>query len=260
MGYTDFHCHLDSSDFNENRPELIETIFSSGVTTIVSVADPYEKGSHDITRKITEQNDSIYIMTAAHPHNAKDYSRTVEKKIVEFMEHKKSIGIGEAGLDYHYNFSPPDVQKRVFQRQIDLAKEFGKPLIIHSREAEPEIISLLEDAKFDLPVVFHCYTGNLEDAKEIILRGYYISISGIVTFKKSDFLREIVKMIPVNRIFSETDSPYLSPEPFRGRTNNPSRVKIVADRIAEIKGISPEELNNNIRDNFNKIRNSGNQE
>jgi len=258
MGYTDFHCHIDSSEFDKNRSELLISIFSSGVSTIVSVADPYEKGSHEITEEIAATNDNIYIMTAAHPHNAKDYSTSVEEKILKFMEHKKAIGVGEAGLDYHYNFSPPDVQKKVFRRQIDIAKEIGKPLIIHSREAESEIINMLEDAKFNRPVVFHCYTGNIADAKEIISRGYYISISGIVTFKKSDFLREIVEMIPVDRIFSETDSPYLSPEPFRGKTNDPSRVKLVADRIADVKGISPEELNIAIKTNFDKIRKSGN--
>ena len=117
---------------------------------------------------------------------------------------------------------------------------------------------MLEDAKFNHPVIFHCYTGNITDAEEIISRGYHISISGIVTFKKAEYLREIVKMIPVDRIFSETDSPYLSPEPIRGKTNDPSRVKIVADRIAEIKGISSEDLNIAIKQNFNSIRKSGN--
>lgn len=258
MGYTDFHCHLDSSDFNDNRSEIIENLFSSGVTDIVSVADPYEKGSHEITENIAAKYDNIYVMTAAHPHNAKDYSPVVEKNILKFSEHEKAIGVGEAGLDYHYNFSPPDVQKRVFRRQIDIAKELGKPLIIHSREAESEIITMLEEAKFNHPVVFHCYTGNIADAGKIISRGHYISISGIVTFKKAEYLRDIVKMIPVDRIFSETDSPYLSPEPFRGKTNDPSRVKIVADRIAEIKGISSEDLNIAIKQNFNLIRKSGN--
>ena len=254
MDYTDFHCHLDSSDFDNNRQELINEIFSAGVTAIVSVADPYEDGSHEITTEIADRNEDLFIMTAAHPHNAKDYSSVVEEKIFEFSSHSKAIGIGEAGLDFHYNLSPPDIQRIVFRRQIDIAKELGKPLILHSREAESEIIGILEDARFDLPVVFHCYTGNLSDAEEIIARGYYISISGIVTFKKAEFLREIVRMIPLDRIFSETDSPYLSPEPFRGKTNDPSRVKIVADRIADLKGITPEELNSAIRSNFNSIR------
>lgn len=258
MGYTDFHCHLDSSDFSETRSEIIDNIFLSGVTDIVSVADPYKEDSHLITEEIAEKYENVFIMTAAHPHNAKEYSTEIEKKIMKFMEHEKAIGVGEAGLDYHYNFSPPDVQKRVFRRQIDIAKELGKPLIIHSREAESEIINMLEDAKFNHPVVFHCYTGNITDAGEIISRGYHISISGIVTFKKAEYLRDIVKMIPVDRIFSETDSPYLSPEPFRGKTNDPSRVKIVADRIAEIKGISSEDLNIAIKQNFNSIRKSGN--
>ncbi len=256
MEYTDFHCHLDSRDYEENRQELINDIISEGVTTIVSVADPYEERSHDVTCEIADNNENLYIMTAAHPHNAQDYSPKVEKKIIDLSSHPKSIGIGEAGLDFHYNLSPSDVQRKVFRRQIDIAKEFSKPLILHSREAEPEILSILEEASFDNPVIFHCYTGNLSDAKEIIARGYYISISGIVTFKKAEYLREIVKMIPLERIFSETDSPYLSPEPYRGKTNDPSRVKIVADRIADLKGVTPEELNLTIRSNLNSIRKS----
>ncbi len=256
MNYTDFHCHLDSQDYDKNRQDLINEIFSAGVTSIVSVADPYEDGSHKITREMADMNENLFVMTAAHPHNAKDYSLKVEENIFELSSHSKSIGIGEAGLDFHYNLSPPDVQRRVFRRQIAIAKELGKPLILHSREAESEIIGILEDTHFDLPVVFHCYTGNLTDAEEIIARGYYISISGIVTFKKAEFLREIVSMIPLDRIFTETDSPYLSPEPFRGKTNYPSRVKIVADRIAEIKGITSAELNIAVSSNLNLIRNS----
>ncbi len=254
MGYTDFHCHLDSSDFSEKRYGTIENSLCSGVTTIVSVADPYESGSHEVTKEICEKNEELFMMTAAHPHNAKSYSAKIEKKIISFSSHKKSIGIGEAGLDFHYNLSPADDQKKVFKRQIEIAKDLEMPLIIHSREAESSVINILEKSHFDLPVVFHCYTGNLTDAKEIIGRGYYISISGIVTFKKAEYLRDIVKMIPISRILSETDSPYLSPEPFRGRINNPENVKIIADKIAELKDIPIEKLNIAIKENFEKIR------
>lgn len=255
MGYTDFHCHLDSSDYDPNRQELIRETVSAGVSTIISVADPYEMRSHEVSRQMAEENDELFIMSAAHPHNAKDYSPEVENRILNLSAHQQFIGVGEAGLDFHYNLSEPVVQGKVFRRQISIAKEIGKPLILHSREAEQEILGILEEERFDLPVVFHCYTGNISDAEEIIARGYHISISGIVTFKKAQYLRDIAAMIPLNRIFTETDSPYLSPEPFRGKTNEPARVKIVADRIADIKGISPEELNQAVRSNLDLIRN-----
>ena len=149
MDYTDFHCHLDSRDYENKRQELIDKIISSGVTTIVTVADPYEEESHKITRGIVERNENLIMMTAAHPHNAKDYSSKVEKKIFDLSSHNKAIGIGEAGLDFHYNLSTPDDQRRVFRRQIDIAKELSKPLILHSRKAESEIIKILEESKFE---------------------------------------------------------------------------------------------------------------
>jgi TatD DNase family protein len=127
------------------------------------------------------------------------------------------------------------------------------PIIIHSREAESDVLRIIEELKFDNIVVFHCYTGNSEDAVEILNRGYYLSFSGIITFKKAEYLREIVSMVPLDRLFSETDSPYLAPEPFRGKTNSPIRVKLVADRIASIKGVDVKDVNNSIKRNFEKV-------
>ncbi len=253
MGYIDFHCHLDSDYFVDNIDSILETAIESGISTIVTVADPYEDKSHERSVEICKEKRNIFMMTAAHPHNAGDYSKEIEKKIIDFSTLPGAIGIGEAGLDFHYNFSTPDVQKEVFKRQIGIAKEMKMPLIIHSREAESEVMKMLEDESFNYPVIFHCYTGNIEDAREILARGYHISISGIVTFKKADYLREVVKIIPLDRIFTETDSPYLSPVPFRGKTNNPSMVKIVADAIAEIKEITVEELNENVKTNLSRL-------
>lgn len=253
MGYFDFHCHLDSKNYSAGRESLVEEIFTSGISKLVSVADPYEKDSHRITLEIAGLNRNISVMTAAHPHNADNYSPEIEKEIIRFCENPAVIGLGEAGLDYHYNFSKPEVQIKVFKRQISLAKEMGLPIIIHSRKAEKDVLSALEDLSFDNHVVFHCYTGNMEDAKEIISKGYYISFSGIITFKKAEFLRDIAKVTPPEQLFTETDSPYLSPEPFRGKVNNPSRVKLVADKIAEIKNINIDILNEIIGENLKKL-------
>jgi TatD DNase family protein len=253
MNFIDFHCHLDYKEFDGNRKEIVCQCFNSGFAKIVTVADPYEKGSYERTIEVLQSNENVCCMAAAHPHKADQYTLEIEKGIIKFIADNQAIGYGEAGLDFYYNLSAPESQRTVFKRQIAIANELQLPLIIHSREAEPEVLKFLEEAKFDLPVVFHCYTGSTEDAAEILKRGYYISISGIVTFKNSEYLRDIVKIIPLNRIFTETDSPYLSPVPFRGQTNTPLRVTLVAEKVAEIKGITVEQLNRSIGDNFNRV-------
>jgi len=255
MNFIDFHCHLDHKDFEGQRKKIIDECFNSGFSKIVTVADPYEKESYERTFEVLEYNENILCMTAAHPHNADQYTSEIERKIIKLLENKRVIAVGEAGLDFHYNLSTPENQLKVFKRQINIAKEINMPLLIHSREAEKEILKTLEQMEFNLPVIFHCYTGSMEDAKEILERGYYISISGIVTFKKSDYLREIVKILPINRIFYETDSPYLSPEPFRGKLNTPLRAKIVAEKISEIRGVSVKELNSIVNETFNRLMN-----
>jgi TatD DNase family protein len=233
--------------------EIVRECFDSGFAKIVTVADPYDQGSYDRTKEVVHSDKNVHCIAGAHPHKADQYTPAIEKGILKFITDNQAIGYGEAGLDFHYNLSKPGNQRTVFKRQIALARELQLPLVIHSREAEPEVLKLIEAAKFDRPVVFHCYTGSREDAEEILKRGYYISISGIVTFKNAEFLRDIVKMVPLNRVFIETDSPYLSPVPFRGQTNTPLRVTLVAEKVAEIKGIPVEQLNRSIADNFNRV-------
>lgn len=253
MNYIDFHCHLDYKEYDGSRKEMVDECFNSGFSTIVTVADPYEEGSYERTVEALQYNANVYCMAAAHPHNADRYTPEIETGIVKFIEENNAVGFGEAGLDFHYNLSTPDNQRRVFRRQIAMADELQLPLIIHSRNAEPEVMSTLEEAKFGRPVVFHCYTGSIEDAREILARGYHLSISGIVTFKKTEFLREIAAMVPLDRIFTETDSPYLSPVPYRGKTNRPLRVMQVAETVAEVKGIPVQQLNTAVIENFQRI-------
>jgi len=252
---TDFHCHLDMDDFSENAEEIIDEFFKESSGYLVTVADPYEGNSHSRTKSLLERNDRIFAMTAAHPHNADKYSKEIENKILKFLENDRVIGVGEAGLDFYYDLSKRDNQIKVFKRQLAIARELKVPLTIHSREAETLVLKTLEEEKFDEKVIFHCYTGSIEDAREILKRGYYISISGIVTFKpkKTDYLREIAKIIPLDRIFTETDSPYLAPEPHRGKTNSPLYVKHTVGKIAELKGISVEELNLAVKTNLEKL-------
>jgi TatD DNase family protein len=253
MNFMDFHCHLDDNVFDETRVKIINECFNSGFSKIVTVTDPYESGSMEKTKDIIELNENIFCIAAVHPHNADHYHMDLEQKMICFTENKKVIAIGETGLDYHYNHSCPENQLNVFKRQIAIAAELNLPLVIHAREAENRVLKILESEKFPLPVIFHCYSGSRDQAREILNRGYYMSVSGIVTFKKAIELQDIVREIPLDRIFTETDSPYLSPDPFRGKVNNPLRVKLVAEKIAEIKNIPVVELNRAVNENFQKL-------
>ena len=253
MNFIDFHCHLDDTVYDGTRSELISDCFESGFSRLVTVSDPFEKGSIEKTLEALKVHENVFCTIAVHPHHADHYTIDLEKKIISFLENKKTIALGETGLDFYYNHSTPDNQLQVFKRQISIARELNLPLVIHAREAETKVLKTLEQEKFQGPVVFHCYSGNQETAREIIKRGYYISVSGIITFKKSTELQDIVRKMPSNRIFSETDSPYLSPDPFRGQVNTPLRVKLVAEKIAEIKGISVSKLNQTINNNFDHL-------
>lgn len=251
----DFHCHLDMKAFDHNREEIAAEFFNSGFSRLVTAADPYEANSFEKTREILSYHKNIYCTAGAHPHSADRYTPAIEKNLLDFIHGSGAVAVGEAGIDFHYNLSTPGNQLNVFKRQIAIAQELQMPLVIHSREAEALVLKTLEEAKFLFPVVFHCYTGNMENAREILKRGYYISISGIVTFrqKKTDYLRDIVREIPLDRIFTETDSPYLAPEPFRGNPNTPLSVRYVAEKIAEIKGIPVGELNRCVNENFERL-------
>jgi TatD DNase family protein len=252
-GYCDFHCHLDDECFEKNRRQLIDQCFSQGMVKIISVADPFKKTSLVKTDEILDYNPNIYTVCGAHPHQADQYSPEIEKTIFDFLKKRKVIAVGEVGLDFHYDFATHANQNKVFKRQIAIARELDLPLVIHSRNAETEVLEILAMEKFTLPVIFHCYTGNRPAAEEILQRGYCISISGIVTFKKADTLREIVKIIPLPQLFSETDSPYLSPEPRRGEINTPLSVIQVVEKIAAIKNVDTLQINAAISKNLLRL-------
>lgn len=252
-GFCDFHCHLDDDSFADNRWQIIEHCFLSGLDRIITVADPFKKTSLTLSEELLSRYPEIYAVCGAHPHQADQYSREVEKGIIDFVKKEKMVAIGEVGLDFHYDFASRENQRTSFKRQIALARDLNLPLVIHSRNAESEVLTMLNNEKFDLPVVFHCFTGNKQTAAEIIRRGYGISLSGIITFKKADALREIVKMIPLDQLFSETDAPYLAPEPKRGETNNPLGVIPVVKKIAMIKETSEEQIKDAISQNVIRL-------
>jgi len=252
-GYCDFHCHLDDECFEHNRRKIVEQCFLQGFAAIISVADPFKAASLEKTEEILAYNHNIYAICGAHPHQADQYSEEIEKNLFGFHEKVKIKAVGEIGLDFHYDFASRSNQIDTFKRQIAIARELSLPLVIHSRNAEDEVLKILENDKFALPVVFHCYTGNRQAADEILKRGYSISFSGIITFKKAEALREIVKITPLELLFSETDSPYLSPEPRRGEINTPLSVIQVVDKIAAIKNMNAAQINSAISENLLRL-------
>ncbi|MCG2812211.1 MAG: TatD family hydrolase [Candidatus Aminicenantes bacterium] len=252
-GYLDFHCHLDDPCFEKNRWQLIDQCFSLGFTKLVTVADPFTGQSIEKTAEMLAYHPDIHAVIGAHPHQADGYSPEIEKSMVAFYQQFKIFAVGEVGLDYHYNFSKNDNQINVLKRQIAMAREWSLPLVIHSRKAEETVLKILDKEKFPNPVVFHCYTGNKLAANEILQRGYFISFSGIITFKNANELREIVEITPLRQMFYETDSPYLAPEPNRGEINTPLSVIQVVEKIAAIKNVNTMQINAAISQNLLRL-------
>jgi TatD DNase family protein len=253
-GYIDFHCHLDDPGFALERDDLVARCRAAGFSRLVTVADAYDEASLDATAELLSRHDLVAATVGAHPHHAHGYAPQVEKRLLAFLDRQRVLALGEVGLDFHYDLSPRDRQEQVFRRQAAIAAERGLPLVIHSREAERRVLDILEQERFPGPVVFHCFTGDEHAAAEILDRGYSLSFSGIITFRKAEALRRVVAATPLERLLSETDSPYLAPEPERGRRNTPLGVVRVVERIAAIKGIAEPEVLAQVAANLRRLQ------
>jgi TatD DNase family protein len=240
----DSHCHLDFPDFAPEREAVIARAFAAGIGTMLTICTRLDQ--FDGVRAIAEADPRIWCSVGAHPHEAADHAdliaanRLVES-LVTLAAHPRVVGIGECGLDFHYDLSPRDVQERVFRAHLAASKASGLPLIIHAREADAEIAAMLA-AERPPPGVLHCFTGSRALAEAALDLGFYISISGIVTFRNAEDLRAIVRDLPLNRLLVETDAPYLAPVPYRGKRNEPAFVAATASFVAALKGIEPEAL------------------
>lgn len=252
-GHIDFHCHLDDPCFDNDRWRIIDHCLAAGFSRLVTVADAYEERSLALTAEILGYRDVLAAVVGAHPHQADGYSPLIERRLLAFLDRCPVLAIGEVGLDFHYDFATRENQERVLRRQVALARERSLPLVIHSRQAEGLVLKILDQEKFSLPVVFHCYTGDIETAGEIVRRGYFLSFSGIITFRKADALRAVVAATPLANLFSETDSPYLAPEPERGTTNTPLAVVRVVERIAAIKNTGVQEILDQVSMNYRRF-------
>ena len=251
----DSHAHLNDERFDDDREELIKSLKENKVEFVVNPGADIETSISAI--KLSNQYDFIYAAVGVHPHdvgNLDDDAIDTLRKLA--IENDKVVAIGEIGLDYYYENSPKDVQKEWFKKQIELANELKLPIIIHDRDAHGDTFEIIKNTKSkDIGCVLHCYSGNVELAREYVKMGCYISIPGTVTFKNNKKTREVAKEIPLEYLLIETDSPYMAPEPHRGKRNDPSLVQFVADKIAQEKGISYETVCKATKENAKKLFN-----
>ena len=255
--FVDSHAHIDGEEFDADRSEVVARARAAGVRAILNVGtgDPHS-GSLERAVAVADEYEEVYAAVGVHPHDAKLYDETAESRLVGLVERGgKVVAWGEIGLDYHYDHSPREVQREVFARQLTLARTFNLPVIIHSRAADEETVEVLRGAYAGAPRggVMHCFGGGPALAEAALDLGFYISFAGNVTFKKAEPLREVARLVPLERLLVETDCPYLAPVPLRGRRNEPAFVVETARFLAELRGVGPAELGRLTSANFTRL-------
>ena len=234
--YFDTHAHYDDKAFDADRLELLQTLHAQGVDLIIDPGCDGESSRAAVA--LAEALPFVYAAVGIHPEELEKYNGSLDE-IRALAAHPKCVAIGEIGLDYYWDAEHKEEQKALFRRQIELTLELCKPIIVHDREAHGDCLEIVRDYP-ELQGVFHCYSGSAEMAKELLRRGWYLGFDGPVTYKNARKTLEVLELCPLDRILIETDSPYLSPVPMRGRRNNSGNLRYIAEKIAEIKGISPE--------------------
>jgi TatD DNase family protein len=257
LSVIDSHCHLDYPDFAEEIENVVARARSAGVSRMVTISTRVANGEH--YQNLAERFDDVYFTIGTHPHQAAEESETDADAVRRFASHPKCVGIGEAGLDYHYGYAPQPVAEKVFRAHIGLARELGLPLVIHSREADDDMARILKEemGQGRFRALLHCFTSSRALAETGLELGLYISFSGVLTFKNSADLKAIARDAPLDRVLVETDAPFLAPVPHRGRRNEPAFVVETARVLAEARGVSFEEIAAATRANtlriFNKM-------
>ncbi|MEM1484850.1 TatD family hydrolase [Oscillospiraceae bacterium PP1C4] len=234
----DTHAHYDDEKFAEDRHEVLSSLKGKGVCAVLNAACDMESAAASI--KLTEQYDFVYCAVGVHPHSASEFTPADLDTLTAYTKLPKVVAIGEIGLDYHYDFSPREMQQQVFEAQIKLALDLDLPIIVHDREAHADTMALLQ--KYKPRGIVHCYSGSAEMAKEILKIGMYIAFGGAVTFKNARKTLEAAAAVPLERLLVETDCPYMTPEPFRGRRCDSSHIAYTAQTLAEIKNVTPQTL------------------
>ena len=239
----DSHAHIQGKEYAGEIDAVIARAREAGVEKIIAVGGAGDMSSNSEAIALADSFPDVYATVGMHPHDAKDVSADELKKLKELAADPKVVAVGETGLDYYYNHSPHEVQRRVFAEFIHMARETERPIVVHERDAAQDAFELLRnEGAGQIRGVIHCFTGNYEAARNYLDLGFYVSFTGIITFKNAEPLREVVRKVPLERMLVETDSPYLTPVPHRGRRNEPAYVRYVAETIASIKGLSLEEV------------------
>lgn len=249
----DSHCHLDFPDLQARLPEILSAARTAGVGRMVTISTHVAR--FETYRALAEANDDVFFTLGTHPHNAGEEPDVPAERLVELSSHPKCIAIGEAGLDYHYDKSPRDIQRHVFRTHIAAARETGLPLIIHARNADEDMIRILSEemtrGRFD--AVLHCFSSGRTLAEIGVELGLYVSFSGILTFRNSEEIRQIAAAVPHERLLVETDAPYLAPVPHRGKTNEPAYVAHTARVLGEVIGVAETEIAEITTANFYRL-------
>jgi TatD DNase family protein len=248
----DTHAHVDMDAYDEDRADVIQRARDNGVDYILNIGCDIESSLRSL--ELAERYDFIYATAGVHPHDVKSVDGHTYDQLKGLLSHPKIIALGEIGLDFYKNYSPQGQQKEHFRKQVELARELNKPIIVHSRDANEDIIGILSDYYPQDPSarsgIFHCFSGNQELADRALEMGFYISFSGSVTFKKSDELRAVAKMVPADRLFVETDCPFLAPVPHRGKRNEPAYVSHTAQLVADVRGLKVDDVQRTTALNF----------
>lgn len=249
----DHHCHLDFPDFAPELDAVVARARDAGVGTLVTISTRIRE--FDKLKAIVDRFEDVYCSVGTHPNHAHEELDIPLERIIELSKHPKVVAIGEAGLDYYHHTSTPAAQAEGFRRHIAAARETGLPLEIHTRDADDDTLTILEDemAKGAFPAVLHCFTGGRKLAMRALELGLYVSFTGVITFKASEPLRDIARDVPLDRLLIETDAPFLAPVPFRGKRNEPAFVVRTAAALAEVKGVSADDIAAATTDNFFRL-------
>lgn len=248
----DTHSHINMIK-ELSTVHVVKNAVDNGVEKIiVPAAYPTDI---DVIMNLVEQFDNVYGLLGVHPSESRDWNDELSEKIKNYSSHPKIVGIGEIGLDYYWDKSFNDIQKEIFIKQIRLANELNLPICVHDREAHKDTFDILKEYNNGSDVIMHCFSGSLEFARECVKEGYYLAIGGVVTFKNAVKMKEVAKEIPLENLLLETDAPYLTPVPYRGKENQPAYTKYVAEEIAKIRNTTVEEINFTTTQNANKIFN-----
>jgi TatD DNase family protein len=248
--FIDTHCHLDKLD--SIPEEAVNEAKDAGVQQMLTIS--VDEPSLDFVSNAVQKFPEVYGSVGFHPHDASSLSDSLENKIRQLaQEEDKLIAIGEIGLDYHYLYCPVEIQQRVFRQQLMLAEELNLPVVMHSREAEADTLNILKEIPVKSLGVAHSFTSSFEMARTLVEMGWYLGINGIVTFKNTEDLREVVRWLPLEKMLLETDSPFLTPVPFRGKPNKPAHIPVIATFISELRDISLQELAEQTNENAQRL-------